>query len=440
MDPRLLTILAEGPATAVSLAQRLETSQPTVSRLIEASRAEVAVLGRRRSTRYGLYRQVRDLPAEVTVHRISRDGESSPIGALIPLRPEHFWFENREDSRRSALFQSLPWFMSDMRPQGYLGRLFPGTFPELQLPDHVGQWNEDHALYALARRGEDAVGNLIVGDESLARWLAQAHRARAIAREGRWRTYLDLAERTLAGEVAGSSAGGEFPKFGAEIAGVDSSQHVLVKFSSSLETRAGQRWSDLLLAEHLASVVLSEHGHAAAVSEFQVERQRAFLEVQRFDRTGTRGRIGLVSLGALDDEFVGQRVGWSESSAVLLRLGRITSDDARELRWLSAFGTLIANADMHLGNASFLHDGRALRLAPAYDMLPTTFAPLRDEVVERQYEIPVPRAGHADQWRAALPVARAYWDRVAADGRVSAEFRKIATGAAMKLQPLSPVR
>jgi len=437
MDPRLISVLSEGPATATVLAQRLDTSQPTVSRLIEASRAEVAVLGRRRSTRYGLYRQVRDLPAETTVHRISREGESSPIGTLIPLRPEHFWFENREDPQRSALFQSLPWFMTDMRPQGYLGRLFPATFPELQLPDHVAHWNEDHALYALARRGEDAVGNLIVGDESLARWLAQAHLTRAIAREDRWRAYLVLAERTLAGEVTGSSAGGDFPKFGAEITAGDSSQHVLVKFSSSLDTRAGQRWSDLLLAEHLASEVLTEHDHPAAASEFQTQGQRAFLEVQRFDRSGARGRIGLVSLAAMDDQFVGQRVGWPESSAVLRRLGRISIDDARELRWLSAFGTLIANADMHLGNASFFHDGRALRLAPAYDMLPTTFGPLRDEVVERQYEIPVPRAGHADQWRAALPVARAYWDRVAADARASAEFQEIARGATMKLRPLS---
>jgi hypothetical protein len=436
MDPRLLSVLAEGPATAVTLAQRLAVSQPTVSRLIEAARAEVAVLGRRRSTRYALYRPIRDLPPEITIHRISHQGESAAIGTLVPLRPEFFWFENRHEAQRSALFRSLPWFMTDMRPQGYLGRLFPANFPELQLPDHVGEWNEDHALYALSRRGEDAVGNLIVGDESLARWLAQGQSRRTIPRETRWRTYLELADRTLAGELAGSSAGGEFPKFGAEIERDDSAQHVLVKFSSSLETRAGQRWSDLLLAEHLASVVLSEHGHCAVVSEFHVEKQRAFLEVHRFDRVGRRGRIGLVSLGALDDEFVGQRIGWAESSAALLRLGRISRDDARELRWLSAFGTLIANADMHLNNASFLYEGMALRLAPAYDMLPTAFAPLRDEVVERRYEIPSPRAGHADQWRAALPVAVAYWDRVAADVRASAGFREIAKGAAVKLESL----
>jgi hypothetical protein len=67
-------------------------------------------------------------------------------------------------------------------------------------------------------------------------------------------------------------------------------------------------------------------------------------------------------------------------------------------------------------------------------MLPTMFAPLRDEVVERQYELPVPRPGHADQWRAALPVARAYWERVADEERASADFREIARGAAMKLR------
>jgi hypothetical protein len=85
---------------------------------------------------------------------------------------------------------------------------------------------------------------------------------------------------------------------------------------------------------------------------------RAYLQVERFDRVGRAGRLGLISLGALDDEFVGERLGWSQSAAALLRAGLIDAGDARELRWLSAFGSLIANTDMHLGNASFLYEGK----------------------------------------------------------------------------------
>jgi hypothetical protein len=60
-----------------------------------------------------------------------------------------------------------------MRPQGYIGRGFPALHPELRLPGRITDWNDDHQLIALALRGEDCVGNLIIGEESLNRLLAQ---------------------------------------------------------------------------------------------------------------------------------------------------------------------------------------------------------------------------------------------------------------------------
>jgi serine/threonine protein kinase HipA of HipAB toxin-antitoxin module len=145
--------------------------------------------------------------------------------------------------------------------------------------------------------------------------------------------------------------------------------------------------------------------------------------------------MGLLSLGALDDQFVGERRGWSESAAALLRAQLITATDARELRFLSAFGALIGNTDMHLGNASFLTDAfMRFRLAPAYDMLPMMYAPMRDEVVTREFASPQPRPGNADQWSAARPIARRFWERVAEDDRVSPGFRGLARTAAATLR------
>jgi len=156
----------------------------------------VVPLGRGRATRYARLRTVRDLPPAL-----------------------------------SGASRSLPWFMTDMRPQGFLGRLFPRTWSVLDLPDRVGDWTEDQALYAIARRG------------------------------------------------------------------------------------------------------------------------------------------------------------WTESAAALLRQRRI---------------------------------------APAYDVLPMAYAPVRDEVPAREITLPPPRPGHADQWLAALPVALAFWQALAEDAQVSAEFRAIA--------------
>jgi len=239
--------------------------------------------------------------------------------------------------------------------------------------------------------------------------------------------YQTLADAAVAGRAAGSSAAGEQPKFTAFVgASLGQARHVIVKFSNLLHTAAGARWSDLLLAEHLAALVLRTHGHATAGTEFLSDGVRAYLEVERFDRSGARGRMGLVSLGALDDEFVGERRGWAESAAALLRARIIGSADARQLRFLSAFGALIANNDMHLGNASFLTEGyMQFRLAPAYDMLPMMYAPVRDEVVAREFA-PTPKPAHADQWSAALPVAREFWERLGDESRASAAFRRIA--------------
>lgn len=431
-----MVALSRGSASGAELRQQLGISQPTLSRLVERARGKIAVLGRGRATRYALYRAIRELPAEIPVHRISAKGEAQRIGTVVPIRPDRFWYQDLERPRASAEFRSMPWFMTDMRPQGYLGRLLPRTHLDLALPDRVDDWNEDQALYAIARRGEDAAGNLIVGEESLARWIGSRIEDGLVRPEGRLQRYRELANQVVAGQAPGSSAAGEQPKFTAAIGGASSdAQHVLVKFSGTLDTSAARRWADLLVAEHLAGIVLEEHGHAAARTEYMTDGRRAYLEVQRFDRVGARGRHGLVSLGALDDQFAGERRGWSESASTLLRARIIRPDDAHQLRRLSAFGTLIGNTDMHFGNASFLTEGRRVfRLAPTYDMLPMLFAPVRDEVPVRAFVRPEPQPGHADQWLPTLVVARAYWQRVADDERISEEFRVLARAAALQLE------
>jgi hypothetical protein len=435
MDAALANALLGGIRTGVELRTALGVSQPTLSRMLQAARADVAVLGRGRATRYGLYRRIRELPSELPVYRVSQSGAIDRIATLVTIAPARFWYDDLEQPRASREFASLPWFITDMRPQGYLGRLFPLRYEDLSLPERIVDWNEDHALYALARRGEDLAGNLLVGEESYARWLALARGKDLVAARDRLAIYAQRADQTLQGRITGSSAAGEQPKFTAEIGEAPAqARHVLVKFSPPLGTASGQRWSDLLLAECIAAEVLRAHGHAAAEAEYLSDGTRAYLQILRFDRMGAAGRLGLLSLGALDDEFVGERLGWAQAAAALLRLGLIAADDARELRWLSAFGALIANTDMHLGNASFMYEGGLrFRLAPAYDMLPMLYAPLREELPARNFIAPAPIPATADQWQLAVPVARTFWETLSADTRASREFRKIAAANAALL-------
>ena len=76
----------------------------------------------------------------------------------------------------------------------------------------------------------------------------------------------------MAGEVVGSSAGGEQPKFCAFVDG----KHRLVKFTEPVTNANSERWADLLLAEHLALTTLADAGIAATHSEIVQLEQRTF--------------------------------------------------------------------------------------------------------------------------------------------------------------------
>lgn len=255
--------------------------------------------------------------------------------------------------------------VSDMSPRGYLGRRFSVVHPDLNLPNAVRDWSNDESLIAVARRGEDGPGNLIIGDESFTRYLAASHPGVAAEQ------YPDLAQRSAEAPV-GASAAGEQPKFAVYAEG----RHVLVKFSGDDRGAASQRWRDLMACERVALEVLAESGTASAVARLIDERGMRFLEVGRFDRVGLRGRRGLLSLQAIEVAYFGVARTWTEGAKLLVEEGKLDADDARRMIWLDVFGQLIANDDRHNGNLSFfVDDDDSLHLAPVYDMLPMRFAP-----------------------------------------------------------------
>ena len=198
--PDLLTLLRRRePLAASALCRELEVSRATLSRLVGAAGEEVVRLGHARATRYARTRLVEGVGRSAPLHRIGHDGVARSAGRLVFLWGGATWLEAEGDGR---LFTGLPPALVDMAPQGYLGHGFASRFPELALPPRVSDWSEDHRLRALALRGEDTVGDLILGRESLDRFL-------------RWSltdvepaTFPALAERASL-DVAGSSAGGE---------------------------------------------------------------------------------------------------------------------------------------------------------------------------------------------------------------------------------------
>jgi hypothetical protein len=132
----------------------------------------------------------------------------------------------------------------------------------------------------LLAHGHDVIGNLLIGDAARQHFLSMPSRRRwSVPR------LPALALAASAGELPGSSAGGEQPKFCA----YTEHGHVLVKFTAAEDNAVSQRWRDLLLAEHLALAVL---GVSTSLWDFGSQR---FLEVPRFDRIGPLGRVAVFS-------------------------------------------------------------------------------------------------------------------------------------------------
>jgi len=422
---QIRTFLGTGAKTSREIQLRLGISQPSVSRLVSRLSAEIVVLGRGPATRYALTRDIRDLGSDFPVYRVDEDGNVHVLGHLHTLRGGQYWWV--DDSDVGHLYNYLPWFIQDMRPDGFSGRAFAlRQNRELDLPRRLNEWSDDHVLIALARRGEDITGNIIIGDESLERYLESTRDEQFVVRfEDRAEIYPRLAKAAIEGDPAGSSAAGEQPKFTVMLQGGNYC-HVLVKFSPVTNTPEGVRWADLLICEHLALETIKEAGLRAPESRIVLSEGRAFLEVSRFDRVGEHGRLPMISLTAVDHEFLGALDNWAATSGYLENEKMISHEDADQMRWLYAFGALIANTDMHSGNLSLIYRRNDhFDLAPIYDMLPMMFRPVDGTVPDRNYTVPSPRKETMRQWDSALESAITFWEKVVAEERLSDDFREI---------------
>lgn len=309
-----------------------------------------------------------------------------------------------------------------------MGRAFARRYGALLglRPDPTA-WSAEDVLTALLRFGDDVPGNFVVGDAALERFERTALRAPdCVPAEWRSSRYVELAQAALAGELPASSAGGEQPKFVVCLDDAGTYRHLIVKFSPVRDTAAGTRWADLLVCEHLAAEAIRSHGVRACETTLCEAGGRVFLEVTRFDRVGAHGRRGFVSLMALANAYHGQIDTWVSAADRLERDGWLPRDHADTLRLLWWLGGLLRNTDMHFGNVSFAFDAiRPLHLAPAYDMLPMHHRPtVAGEVVHREFEPPLPPPPQRRHWARAAPIAVAFWERVASDVRISADFRE----------------
>jgi hypothetical protein len=426
-----------GVMTLESIRDKFMISQPSASRILSGLKADILVMGKARETKYAALRKI-DNSAEFPIYEILNDGNSRHLGMLYAIYPQGFYFSTKTPDAVSSFYPDLPYFLNDLRPAGFLGRLIPLQNQDLHLPQDIHFWTAEHCLKYLSIRGWNTVGNLIIGEKAFQLYLENCqHPKYAVNRNNRKKQYPNYATEILAMGDPGSSAGGEHPKFTTIL--LPEHQHVLVKFSPPTNTDIGMRISDLLVCEYIALRVLKKHGQAAADADILLQDDRLFLEVKRFDRVGQFSRLGVVSLGSLDAEFTGVSGSWSGISAELVKNDIIPESLLKRIRFLELFGECIANNDMHAFNLSFITQGqRVIDLAPTYDMTCMLFMPRNYQIIPIAFKPPLPMAADKEIWENVFNAVIDFWETVLRDDRISPSFKVIAGECKDKISALKP--
>ena len=118
-------LLGKGPMTARQLVEKTGISQPTISRALAALGDEVVRIGSGSAIRYALRDTTRGF-VSAPVFRISDEGQIREFGTLVPVRPNGFVMMQADGVTLHS--DGLPWWLFDMRPQGYLGRAYASTY------------------------------------------------------------------------------------------------------------------------------------------------------------------------------------------------------------------------------------------------------------------------------------------------------------------------
>jgi hypothetical protein len=144
-----------------------------------------------------------------------------------------------------------------------------------------------------------------------------------------------------------------------------------------------------------------------------------------------RGRISVLTLAAAHDDAADP---WARAAVLLKTAGRLSNEDSHRLRWLDAFGALIANTERHPYNVVFFAEGATLRLAPAFDQVSMLYAPTANgQVPPRVFALPHATSDTLDVWDDARKAAREFWQSASDDGRVSDDVRRLSAANANAL-------
>jgi len=236
VDPAALTLRlhAHGPQTAQALATAAGADRSRISRALTALGPAIVRLGTTRGTSYSLRRPIRALGHTFPIRRIDADGRPQDWAEITALHGgwRLTWATPSAPPAWSdqllgvgGFSEGFPFFLSEVRPQGFLGSAIARALPPaLGLDPDPRNWaTDDDTLVYLASEGDDLSGDLIVGDLPLRRFQNRLLAPPApLPESARATRYPELAATAASSGAAGSSVEGEQPKFLVTLGGTPS--------------------------------------------------------------------------------------------------------------------------------------------------------------------------------------------------------------------------
>lgn len=414
--------------TAKFLAMESNVSLKTMQRILNGRASEVLKFTEKNATFYAARKSINGVTGPIPLFQINEQGRGESLGFLEAILPQGYVLNLKTGGPLNALHfnggysEKIPFILESMQPSGFLANKLKNQMLSVSSP-----------IEFICAHGMDMPGSIIVGETSYLEWLRLRHIEPMLEQANLAEEYSKRIE-SLAESYA--IFNGDHPKFLAKRM-LDGSltAHVIVKYAIT-KNETFRNDSDLLVAEHLATVALRKNTSVSTPSSRLIYAfEKTFLEIERFDRVGEYGRKESLSM-----QNIARLIGYSEDNTVvcaqmLLKKGLVSKDTKASIETLYWFNQLIANTKAGLNDVLMYLDDGMLKCHPAKGVKPSLFKSTAVSSVIFEPRAPLPN--EVEAFRRAYPAAVEFWSSIAKELRVSGEFKAACLEALMKLRPMA---
>nr|WP_319394661.1 hypothetical protein [uncultured Desulfobacter sp.] len=202
--------LKRGPSTSKEIQAATGLSQSSVARRLRALGDNIVQIQDGRSIRYAATCNAFGVNDKIPLGFVDHLGKISVAAFLRPLSHGGYFLQPVTHisplllgENGNGLYDGLPYFLYDLRPQGFLGRQISRKMatPLEEFPSDPRQWTNTHIGKYLISNGDDLPGNFILGEQSILRLARKPYGITG-------KLYPKVAEDVLKGEIPGSEVVG----------------------------------------------------------------------------------------------------------------------------------------------------------------------------------------------------------------------------------------